>query len=352
MPVTPGEEPKPTVEVRFSYVVELIMAATLVTNRPSSLTGFDEAWQSRQRALLPASSLRYLEATAAYSCPTLSCIDFVTRLGEFDDPERLFDRVRSLPIEEFLYVLLNSDLPKELIASCLADPPSAATQVPLLSYFSRMDGPSLVSLFSDPAGFRERILSFVASNRTEAFEARLRDFAPRYEERSKEIRSRLDRQDPLDLASELKRRSFPRWPYSSFVFVPSYFEGYMNITSFDERRFLYVFNVYPESHGANALGEVIADRLRVLGDRTRMDILRILVAGPSYGKELAARLGLTTATVSRHLDQLKSTGLVVEEKPDSQNVKLLRVDLSAVEALFDATRRFLLVSPDDPPSRR
>jgi DNA-binding transcriptional ArsR family regulator len=340
MPIAGEEIPKPTVEVRFSYVVELLMAATLVTNRPSSLSGFDEDWQARQRALLPSRSLAFLERTKAYSCPTLSIIDFAMRWAEYDDPSRFLSLVRAASIEEFAYVILNSDLPRDIVASCLRDPASAAAQVSRLSYFSRMPAASLVALFSDPAGFREELMAFIESNRTAWFDERVRALEGRYAERSREIRALLERKSPLEAAEELKRRPFSRQPFSSFVFVPSYFEGFMNITSQDDRNFLFVFNVYPNTHGANAVGEVLAERLRVLGDRTRVEILRMLAVAPSYGKEIASRLELTTATVSRHLDQLKSAGLVIEEKADSQNVKLVRIDHSAVEALFDTARRF------------
>lgn len=346
MPIAGEEIPKPTVEVRFSYVVELLMAATLVTNRPSSLSGFDEEWQARQRSLLPGRSLGFLERTKAYSCPTLSILDFAMRWAEYDDPARLLGLIRAAPIEEFSYVILNSDLPRETIAACLRDPASAAVQAPRLSYFSRMPADALVSFFSDPAGFREELIAFIESNRTSWFDERVRAQEPRYAERSAEIRNLLFQKSPLDVAEELKRRPFPRHNYSSFVFVPSYFEGYMAITSSDERNFLFVFNVFPDTHGANAIGEQIAERMRVLGDRTRMEILRMLAAGPSYGKAIAARLELTTATVSRHLDQLKGAGLVIEEKADSQNVKLVRLDQSAVEALFDSARRYLCGGDD------
>jgi DNA-binding transcriptional ArsR family regulator len=341
MPISGDDLPEQNTTVRFSYVVELIMAATLATNRPSSLSGFDENWQRAQYALLPASARAFIERTRAFSCPTLSVIDFVTMSSEFDDVDRFFAVVRSASPAEFLRVLLNSDLPLAVVTDCLANPAAAAAHVGRLSYFSRMPAEDLVSLFSDPLGFREELLDFLAANRTSVFEDRVKETASRYAERSREIRDRLTKTHPLALAEELKKRPFTRHPFQRYTFVPSYFEGYMSITSDDGKNFLFLFNVFPGSGGGTAEGDLVADRLRVLADRSRLEILRQLVSGPSYCTEIAVRLKLTTATVSRHLDQLKKAGLVIEEKADSQNVKLVRVDRTAVANLFDTAQRYL-----------
>jgi len=139
---------EPIVEVRFSYTAELVLAATLTTDRPASITGFDEEWQQAQVAALPLSARNFLERTRGFSCPTLSFIDFVARFQEFDDPERLFARVREYPIREFLYIILNTDLSEATIDECLTDPAKSSSFGPRLSCFSRMGEADLAAIFS------------------------------------------------------------------------------------------------------------------------------------------------------------------------------------------------------------
>lgn len=50
---------------------------------------------------------------------------------------------------------------------------------------------------------------------------------------------------------------------------------------------------------------------KVLSDKTRFDIINILVDKESYGQEIAEKLGITTATVSYHMDYLLSTSLII-----------------------------------------
>jgi len=154
------------------------------------------------------------------------------------------------------------------------------------------------------------------------------------------METRLACSTPLNVIAEIKKFLPKMGGHSRFFFVPSYFEGYMNISCDTGSNYLLLFSIAPVP-SSNAAGARLAERLRTLGDKSRMELLRQLSGGPSYGKELSGRLGLTTATVSRHLDQLKKAGLVIEEQADYQNVKLVRLDRAGLEELFDEIRRYI-----------
>lgn len=65
-------------------------------------------------------------------------------------------------------------------------------------------------------------------------------------------------------------------------------------------------------------GEQIAGRLKLLGDATKLEILRILGEGPAYQTELAKRLKLTTPTVSHHMNLLMQGGFITDEMRDNR----------------------------------
>lgn len=54
----------------------------------------------------------------------------------------------------------------------------------------------------------------------------------------------------------------------------------------------------------------LSNTISVLSSKSRFDILAKLSEGPQYGRELAAYLGLTPATVSHHINVLLAEGLV------------------------------------------
>lgn len=57
-----------------------------------------------------------------------------------------------------------------------------------------------------------------------------------------------------------------------------------------------------------------AERLKVLADRTRLDVLRQLLAGPRHVGEIHDELGTEPSLLSHHLRVLREAGLVECER--------------------------------------
>ena len=66
----------------------------------------------------------------------------------------------------------------------------------------------------------------------------------------------------------------------------------------------------PQDHGAVREASTVASLLDVLGDATRLAILRHLHGGEHRVVELTEHLGLAQSTVSQHLAILRSAGLI------------------------------------------
>ncbi|MGI5894211.1 MAG: ArsR/SmtB family transcription factor [Candidatus Merdivicinus sp.] len=65
-------------------------------------------------------------------------------------------------------------------------------------------------------------------------------------------------------------------------------------------------------------GEQISNRMKVLGDPTRLEILRILGETPTYQADLAKRLKLTTPTISHHMSLLIHAGFINDKIQDNR----------------------------------
>lgn len=72
--------------------------------------------------------------------------------------------------------------------------------------------------------------------------------------------------------------------------------------------------------------ETYQEVYRLLADPARWALLRLLVARPCYGQELAELLGLSIATVSHHLNGLKKLDLVTIERAEHRLYYHLRTD--------------------------
>lgn len=83
-----------------------------------------------------------------------------------------------------------------------------------------------------------------------------------------------------------------------------------------------------------------------LGDPSRLKIVRLLGERPHYGQELAAALGMSTATISHHLDALNKTGALALERRAHRTYFTL--DTQALRGLLREGERFVLREPDEP----
>mgnify|MGYP002579129208 CR=1 FL=1 len=85
--------------------------------------------------------------------------------------------------------------------------------------------------------------------------------------------------------------------------------------------------------------EQLCSQLKLLSDKSKFEILRLIKDTPAYGQELAAKLGLTTATISHHMSALLNCGLVRMER--QANRLYYRLDKGQLDALLEAVRRQL-----------
>ncbi|MGH2503337.1 MAG: ArsR/SmtB family transcription factor, partial [Ktedonobacterales bacterium] len=83
-----------------------------------------------------------------------------------------------------------------------------------------------------------------------------------------------------------------------------------------------------------------------LGDPSRLKIVRLLGERPHYGQELAAALGMSTATISHHLDALNKTGALALERRAHRTYFTL--DTLALRGLLRAGEHFALGESAEP----
>lgn len=116
---------------------------------------------------------------------------------------------------------------------------------------------------------------------------------------------------PLEYSEKLMGKTFyRRGPYREFYFMPSVFTPHKVMRYMDKIQILY-YSLIDSTLDVKELTKV----LKVISDETRFSIIMVLTKeGPIIGKELAARLHIATSTLSHHMEQLYSIGLVNEEK--------------------------------------
>lgn len=161
----------------------------------------------------------------------------------------------------------------------------------------------------------ERIIRdiFACANelRTEQFDKFMDSYSKLILLEEGKTREGLSELKPLEYSERIMGKTFGRrGPYQHFYFMPSVFIPYKSV------RYMYTdqFLVYRLKEDRLESKDVVKI-LKVIADETRFSILEILSTnGPMIGKEIAAKLSIATSTLSHHMEQLRSIGIIHEER--------------------------------------
>lgn len=133
-----------------------------------------------------------------------------------------------------------------------------------------------------------------------------------YHEKMKDVNKKLRRKMPSEVTQEIITRRFKSdYDHRNYHFVPSYFLCNFPIRVFNETTQILAyplkeFNYFNDEH--------LVDVMKVIGDKVRLQIIKMLASKPMFGKELAESLGISRSTVSHHLDQLRTVRLLIVER--------------------------------------
>lgn len=139
----------------------------------------------------------------------------------------------------------------------------------------------------------------------------------------------IEKENPLEVSQLIMGKTFRnRGPYHKFIFMPSVF------LSFKAIRFFYDIQVLIYTVNNSDLTQKDAvNILKTLSDESRIGIIELLCKnGPMIGKELAQSLSIATSTLSHHIEQLKSTGFINEERV--KNSKYYSINSNSLDSLI------------------
>ena len=154
------------------------------------------------------------------------------------------------------------------------------------------------------------------------------------DEMLEDMKRELAYRHPTSYAQSLMGKSF--WNISDWdqhEFIPIYFNTPRSLRIFNTKANILLRGLYKRQVSSEALGRVLKEKLKLLSDPKRLAILRMTYMKPMYGKEIADALGLTTATVSHHLDLLRKAGLMNMEQ--EKHIKYFSTNSRAFDTLLE-----------------
>lgn len=285
----------------------------------------------RDQLQLHPKAQAFLEELRHFRVKGMEFLEFALLLEDLARPRTLLQTLQAihrLPDPVFAHTLFGEELGQDVVEV-------------LLGHFGKLD--FLLSRDLKHAPISHRELTAVFGNLKafrQGFRSAARALAPfitlereRYAPAMARIQGLLRDRTPLEAAQALMGKTFKRVSdYTDFWFVPARHYRRKTMRTFSERILLVTC---PLEDAPQGFGHADLVRfLKALGDDNRLAIARRLAERPHTGKELAQELSLTTATITHHLDQLRVSGLLHEERDG--NAKYVSLNRTAYQAFLRA----------------
>lgn len=276
----------------------------------------------------------FLDLLKGFRLRGLELFELFLQNEGMDDINKLEGFLADIEQTEFLYLLFGEELSREEIES-IVDRFDAIDKITSVNKFlSNYEIDSLQDVFQRTNGFIDKLIEIFRILDAVVVEPLTKHAL--YAESIAKVSSELKCKIPLDVAQSIMGKKFKRvFDFNTYYFVPSYFYINRPMRTFNERIQVVIYPVHEMSKYDKS---TLVKALKVLADDTRLEMIEKLAAKPMYGKELAKELGLVTSTVSHHLEQLRSVGLIHEEREKS--VKYFSININEYYKLCDAMKSF------------
>ena len=266
-------------------------------------------------------------------------LNFLLPCPYFYDIQAFAEGVDQLSDAEYVYDFFSEYIPLSQVKALLEAPASLPNCEKTILWDTDEKQEAVMDFLTNLNTYRRGFSSLVLEiDSSIAFQQALEGKKEMAEAAMQEVQSIS--MEPLALAQYIMGKSFRRTSqYKMFYFIPSYYSSPGRVRLFNSEVCVVIYGCTVPLSDVRDASKEIESQLKVLADRNRLLILRLLSGQREYGAKIAEYLGITTATVSHHLELLKKAGLVQEEKVG--NIKYFSCNKEKMEQLLDEIRGFI-----------
>ncbi|MCG7343233.1 metalloregulator ArsR/SmtB family transcription factor [Sporosarcina sp. ACRSL] len=266
-------------------------------------------------------------------------LNFLLPSPYFHDAREFVDAIDRLSDAAYVYDFFSEYIPLPQVEALLESPTSLMTYEDTILWDTDEKKETVIEFFTNLGeyrrGFSSLLLEIDSSN---FFQRALNEKKKMVEKAMQEVQSIS--MEPLALAQYVMGKSFRRTSqYKMFYFIPSIYSSIARIRLFNREVCIVIYGCTVPLSDVMDKSKELESQLKVLADGNRLRMLRLLSGQREYGAKIAEYLGITTATVSHHLELLKKAGLVQEEKVGT--IKYFTCDKEKVDQLLTGVRTFL-----------
>lgn len=338
MPLDMEHKNSPVIQVKNSLAIEVAAAIHFLSDR--SHHKFPEKLAGELLSSLSTNSLKLLKLLSGMRLQGQELFEFILKERAFDDVSLLTQKMSTYDDVEYIYTILGEVLDYNQIQEVICRGKSLKT---LAEEKPRLVNDNLKCfelLFYNTSQFKADSINLIKEMNNSILKNKLDSLKEDYSKQYHKINARLKDKTPLDVSQEIMNRQFKRiFDFREYYFIPCYFISPHNLRVFCADAQMVVFAMEQSEDSASKIGDSVSQVFRIISDRTRLEILRAIIKEPTYGKLLAERLNLTTATISHHIEVLKSIDLIIEKR--IKNIKYFEANEQEIKKYFNEGIEYL-----------
>ncbi|NLM43949.1 MAG: winged helix-turn-helix transcriptional regulator [Clostridiales bacterium] len=330
-----GSPRSPKVNIFYSPVIELVCAVHLLTDPAHHQ--YEIKWAEEMLSILDEEELEALQSIKHYPAGGIEFLNYVLETRELFNIENFIDYIANSDEIDFFFYLLNENIDKEKISDAFNDKNHRYKIQEKIKWIVEND--TLMYFFDNPKEIKDKAVRILYAVYRNGFNNKLEQAMDKLEEGITYVNSFIGK-DSIEVVLEKitgkPKRVFNG--YEEYYIIPSYFVSPRLIRIYSDNKLYMVIDCRFTRDKREALLDEISSLLKVIDDKSRMEILRILVNNRSYGKALSDIIGISTPTVSHHLEILKRAGLVKEEK--IRNIKYFSADKDRLKKIIHDINKY------------
>lgn len=325
-----GENNEPIINTFSSPVIELVCAVYLLSD--ASRHRFEAKWAEEILSKLDKQSREGLEIIKQFPAGGIELLNFVLDSGELTDMNAFLKHIQDIDIVDFFFYILNEQVERTTISKAFMEVKERYKIQEKAKWL--IDDSKLMVFFQDYENIRAKTVYLLDAIMKSGFEKKLQSIQEKIDAGAEHINSYIGK-DTIDSVLE-KISGRPRKffiGFKEYYIIPSYFVSPRFIRVFSGDKLYIVFDCRITGEKAQAMLDELSNILKIIDDKSRLEILKILLNSKSYGKAIADIVGISTPTVSHHLDILKQAGFVKEEK--IRNIKYFYADKEKLKKVIE-----------------
>ena len=330
-----GENNEPVINIFHSPVIELVCALHILTD--AAHHQFELKWAEEMLESFDAAEKRALDIVKCFPANGIELLNFVLDSGELMDIQAFLKHIENSDVVDFFYYILNEEIEKSRINKAFSEVKERYKIQEKIRWIIQDE--QLMDFFQNYEEIKSKTVHILDAIAKRGFAEKLMKFREKIEEGIEHVKSHIGKDSidsVLEKVSGRPRKSF--LGYREYNIIPSYFVSPRFIRVFSGDKLYVVFDCRVTRDKTQAMLDELSGILKVIDDKSRLEMLKILVNSKSYGKAIADVVGISTPTVSHHLDILKQAGFVKEEK--IRNIKYFYADKEKLKKVIEDLNKY------------